>query len=124
MLEGLTNTEALTFLGTVINAIPSYSMGTASMHVKAQGPVQGPAGSKSTSRTVSGNSIDELKASLAAAKTSPRTPEQIIYDVRGRVNLVGLSIEDGVQIIDAVMHAIPGDSLVMTAMLAQETAPA
>ena len=120
MLEGLTNTEALAFLGTVINAIPSYSMGTASMHVRAQGP----AGSKSTSRTVSGNSVDELKASLAAAKTSPRTPEQIIYDVRGRVNLVGLSLEDGIQVIDAVMHAIPGDSLVMTAMLAQETAPA
>ena len=117
MLEGLTNTEALAFLGTVINAIPSYSMGTASMHIKAQGPA-----GKSTS--VSGNSINELKAGLAQAKAAPKAPEDITYDVRGRVNLVGLSLEDGIQVIDAVMHAIPGDSLVMTAMLAQETAPA
>ena len=118
MLEGLSNTQALTFLGTVINAIPSYSMGTASMHVRAQGPT----GTKSTS--ISGKSTDELKAGLAKAKSAPTAPEDITYDVRGRVSLVGLSLEDGIQIIEATMNAIPGDSLVMTGMLAQETAPA
>ena len=120
MLETLSNVDALTFCGTVINAIPSYSMGTASMHLKAQGP----AGSSSNSCTIAGKSLDELKASLAKAKSAPKAPEDITYDVRGRVNLVGLSLADGIEIIEATMNAIPEDSLVMTGMLAQETAAA
>ena len=119
MLEGLSNTQALTFLGTVINAIPSYSMGTASMHVRAQGPA-----GTTKSRSVSGNSTSELKAALKQAQAAPKAPEDITYDVRGRVNLVGLSFEDGMAVIMAAMSAIPPDSLVMTGMLAQETAPA
>ena len=117
MLENLSNTDALGFVGTVINAIPSYSMGTASMHIKAQGPA-------GTGANITGKSTDELKAALAKAKNAPKSPADITYYVRGKVNLVGLSLEDGISIIDATMHAIPGDSLVMTAMLAQETAPA
>jgi hypothetical protein len=115
VLEKLSNTEALTFLATVIDAIPAYSMGTASMNIQAQGP----AGTASCTK-VSGKTIDELKASLKKAQ-STGGPEDITYDVMGRVNLVGLSLADGIEVIDAVMHAIPGDSLVMTTMLAQET---
>ena len=36
ILECLSNTDALAFVGTVINAIPSYSMGTASLNIQAQ----------------------------------------------------------------------------------------
>ena len=116
MLEGLSNSEALSFCAAVIDAIPSYSMGSASMNLKAQGPA-------GTGTTISGKSTDELKAGLKKAqKVAPKTPEDITYQVRGRVDLVGLSIEDGIQVIDAAMHAIPGDSLVVTGMIAQEEA--
>ena len=118
VLENLSNVDALTFAGTVINAIPSYSMGTASIHINAQGP----AGTGSKSTTVSGKTTDELKAALAKAKSAPKAPEDITYDVRGRVNLVGLSLEDGIQVIEAAMNAIPGDSLVVTGMVAQHEA--
>jgi hypothetical protein len=107
----------LTFLATVIDAIPSYSMGTASMNISAQGPAG------ATCTNVSGDSTDELKASLSKAKSAPKAPEDIVYDVSGRVNLVGLSWEDGMGVVDAVLHAIPGDTLVMTCMVAQETTP-
>ena len=118
VLENLTNTQALTFCATVIDAIPSYSMGTASMHLKAQGP----AGTGTKSASVSGKSTDELKAALAKAQSAPKAPEDITYSVRGRVNLVGLSLEDGIQVIEAAMNAIPGDSLVVTGMVAQHEA--
>jgi hypothetical protein len=114
VLENLSNTEALTFCATVIDAIPSYSMGTASMHLQAQGPA-------GTGTKISGKSMDELKSALAKAKSAPKAPEDITYNVRGRVNLVGLSLEDGIQVIEAAMNAIPGDSLVVTGMVAQET---
>jgi hypothetical protein len=115
MLENLTNTQALGFCAAVIDAIPSYSMGTASLNINAQGP----AGTAST--TVSGNSLEKLKAALAKAQSAPKGPEDITYDVRGSVNLVGLSLEDGIEVIDAAMHAIPtNDSLVVTTMLAQQ----
>jgi hypothetical protein len=115
MLENLSNTQALGFCAAVIDAIPSYSMGTASLNIQAQGP----AGAAST--TVSGNSLEKLKSSLAKAQSAPKAPEDITYNVRGSVNLVGLSLEDGIQVIDAAMHAIPGpDSLVVTTMLAQQ----
>ena len=113
VLENLSNVDALTFCGTVINAIPSYSMGTAALHMRAQGP----AGS---SQEISGDSTDELKASLAKAQKAPKAPEDISYDVIGRVNLVGLSLADGIQVIEAAMNAIPGDSLVVTGMIAQQ----
>jgi hypothetical protein len=110
-LDNLSNTGALAFLTAVINAIPSYSMGTASMNVRAQGP----AGSSVC--TVEGTTVDALKASLQAV---PTAAEDIIYDVMGRVNLVGLSFEDGIEVVNAVINAIPPDSLVATALLAQE----
>ena len=112
ILEGLSNTDALGFCAAVINAIPSYSMGTASMHLKAQGPA-------GTGQEIKGASAEELNASLATAQAAPKAPEDIIYQVRGRVNLVGLSLEDGIQVIEAAMNAIPGDSLVVTGMVAQ-----
>jgi hypothetical protein len=114
ILENLSNTDALGFLAAVINAIPSYSMGTASMNIRAEGPAG------ATSTTVEGKSLDTLKASLAKAQSAPKGPEDILYDVRGRVNLVGLSLEDGIQVIEAAMNAIPGDSLVVTGMVAQQ----
>jgi hypothetical protein len=114
MLESLSNTDALGFCAAVINAIPSYSMGTASLNIRAEGP----AGSASS--TVEGKSLDALKASLAKAQSAPKGPEDIVYHVRGRVNLVGLSLEDGIQVIEAAMNAIPGDSLVVTGMIAQQ----
>ena len=120
-LETLSNTDALGFCAAVINAIPSYSMGTASLNISAQGP----AGQTSSSTCIKGKTLDELKAALARASGAPKAPEDITYDVMGRVNLVGLSLEDGIGIIDATMKAIPEDSLIMTAMLAQmETPPA
>jgi hypothetical protein len=119
VLENLSNTDALTFCATVINAIPSYSMGTASMHLKAQGP----AGTGTKTTAITGKSVDELKAALSKAQSAPKAPEDITYDVRGRVNLIGLSLEDGIGVIEAAMNAIPGDSLVVTGMVAiNETA--
>jgi hypothetical protein len=115
MLEMLSNTDALNFCAAVINAIPSYSMGTASLNIQAQGP----AGTEACSTKISGKSIEELKAGLTQAQAAPAAPEDIVYDVTGRVNLVGLSMEDGIGVVDAALHAIPGDSLVSTAMLAQ-----
>jgi hypothetical protein len=116
MLENLNNMDALAFAGAVINAIPSYSMGTASINIQAQGP------SGTSSRTVSGTSVDALKKELQKSQTAatPTGPEDIIYNVRGRVNLVGLSLEDGIGVIEAAMNAIPGDSLVVTGMVAQQ----
>ena len=93
-------------------------MGTASMHLKAQGP----AGTGTKSTSVTGTSVDELKAALGKAQNAPKAPEDITYSVRGRVNLVGLSLEDGIQVIEAAMNAIPGDSLVVTGMVAQQEA--
>jgi hypothetical protein len=113
LLEGLSNTDALTFVATIVDAIPSYSMGSANLNIKAQGPA-------GTSTCVAGDSADELQTSLNEAQAAPKSPEDIVYDVRGRVNLVGLSFEDGMQLIDAVMAAIPTDSLIMTGMLVQE----
>ena len=119
ILENLTNTEALSFIAAVVAEVPAHSMGTASMNLKAEGP----AGSAST--TVEGNSLDKLKASLAKAEAAPKTPDDIVYHVRGRVNLVGLSLEEGIDMIDTTMRAIPNpDALVMTAMLATEETPA
>lgn len=117
-LETLSNTDALSFCAAVINAIPSYSMGTASLNIQAQGP----AGTASC-RAIKGSTSDELQAGLVAAE-NPKAPEDIVYDVNGRVNLVGLSFEDGCQIIDATMKAIPPDSLIMTSMLVQVEPPA
>jgi hypothetical protein len=114
-LEGLSNTDALTFVGAVINAIPSYSMGTASLSIDAQGPAGG------SSRVVSGKKIEELKSAFEKVKGAPKAPEDIVYNVSGKVDLVGLSIADGIEVVDTVLHAIPGDSLVMTSMLAQST---
>ena len=115
MLENLTNTEALSFIAAVVAEVPAHSMGTASMNLKAEGP----AGSAST--TVEGNSLDKLKASLAKAQSAPKTADDIVYHVRGRVNLVGLSLEEGIDMIDTTMRAIPNpDALIVCAMLAQE----
>jgi hypothetical protein len=119
MLENLTNTEALSFIAAVVAEVPAHSMGTASMNLKAEGPAG------STSTTVEGNSLDKLKASLAKAQAAPKTPGDIVYHVRGRVNLVGLSLEEGIDMIDTTMRAIPNpDALVTTAMLATEETPA
>ena len=115
ILENLTNTEALGFIAAVVAEVPAHSMGTASMHLTAQGPA-GPPPTK-----VSGKSLDELKASLAAAQAAPKAPEDIVYHVRGRVNLVGLSLAEGIDMIETTMKAIPNpDALVVTAMLAQD----
>jgi len=118
MLENMTNAEALGFIAAVIAEIPAHSMGTASMHLQAQGP----AGTATTTATaVSGKSIDELKASLSKAQAAPKGPEDIVYHVRGHVNLVGLSLEEGIDMIETTMKAIPNpDALVMTSMLATE----
>ena len=119
MLENLSNTEALGFIGAVIAKIPAHSMGTASMHLKAEGPA-----GQTLKAKVEGKSIDELKASLAAAQKAPKGPEDIVYHVRGRVNLVGLSLAEGIDMITKTMDAIPNeDALVMTSMLAQEETP-
>ena len=112
-LEALSNADALTFVASVIDAVPSYSMGTANLNISAQGP----AGTTPSKVTIKGTSIDELKASLAAAQQQPKAPEDIVYDIRGRLSLVGLSFDDGMQLIEAVMGAIPVDSLVMTGMI-------
>jgi hypothetical protein len=119
ILENLSNTDALGFAAAVINAIPSYSMGTASLNIRAQGPAGG-------TSTITGESTEELQASLAKVKDEPAPsgPEDITYDVRGAVALVGLSLEDGIQVIEAAMNAIPGDSLVFAGMLAQESGSA
>ena len=113
ILENLSNVDALTFCGTVINAIPSYSMGSASLHMRAQGPA-------GQNHDISGKSVEQLKAALAKAEKAPKAPEDISYDIMGLVKLVGLSLEDGIQVIEAAMNAIPGDSLVVTGMVAQE----
>lgn len=109
-LENLSAQDALAFCGAVINAVPSYSMGTATLNIKAEGPA-------GQTTIITGDTLESLKASLAKAK--PKGPEDITYDVRGRVNLVGLSLEDGIQVIEAAMNAIPADSLVVTGMVAQ-----
>lgn len=114
ILENLTNTEALSFIAAVVAEVPAHSMGTASMNLKAEGPA-------GQSTTVEGNNLSTLKASLAKAQSAPKTPEDIVYHVRGRVNLVGLSLEEGIDMIETTMKAIPNpDALVMTAMLATE----
>jgi hypothetical protein len=117
VLETLSNTDALAFCAAVIDSIPSYSMGSATLNIKAEGPAD-----DGGSTQVTGTSLDELKASLEAVKSAPAPtdPSDITYNVRGRVDLVGLSLEDGIGVIDAAMHAIPGDALVVTGMWAQE----
>ena len=116
-LDNLSNTDALAFVATVVDVIPSYSMGTANLNIRAQGPAGTADGSTEGNTQISGGSSEELKASLAEAQEAPKAPEDIIYDVRGRVHLVGLSFTDGMEIVDAVMNAIPPDSLVMANML-------
>ena len=111
ILENLTNAQALGFVATVIAEVPAHAMGTASVNIRAQGP----AGSAST--TVSGNSLDALKASLAKAQGAAKGPEDIVYDVRGCVNLVGMSHAECLDLIDTVMGAIAVDSLVVTGMM-------
>jgi hypothetical protein len=113
MLEMLSAQDALTFCAAVINAIPSYSMGTASLNIQAQGPA-----GTTFSHRISGDSVEALQTALAQARDAP---EGITYDVRGSVSLVGLSLADGIEVIEAAMNAIPGDSLVMTGMIAQQT---
>jgi len=114
ILENLTNAEALSFIAAVVAEVPAHSMGTASMHLKAEGPAG------SATHSIEGNSLDALKASLKKAQTAP-TSDDIVYQVRGRVNLVGLSLEEGIDMIETTMKAIPNpDTLVMTAMLATE----
>ena len=114
VLENLSNTQALGFVATVIAEVPAHAMGTASVNIRAQGP----AGSAST--TVSGNSLDALKASLAKAQSASKAPEDIIYDVRGCVNLVGMSHAECLDLVDTTMNAIPVDSAVFTAMVIQQ----
>jgi hypothetical protein len=118
ILENLTNTEALGFIAAVVAEVPAHSMGTASMHLKAEGPA-------GQTQTVEGNSLDELKASLKKAQSAPKTADDIVYHVRGRVDLVGLSLAEGIDMIDTAMRAIPNeDALVVTAMVATEETPA
>ena len=118
MLENLTNAEALSFIAAVVAEIPAHSMGSASMNLDAQGPA-GPPPQK-----VSGRSVDELKASLGKAQAQPLAAEDIVYHVRGSVNLFGLSLAEGIDMIDTTMRAIPNeDALVMTSMLAVEENP-
>ena len=118
VLENLSNTQALGFVATVIAEVPAHAMGTASVNIRAQGP----AGSAST--TVSGNSLDALKASLSKAQSAPKGPEDIVYDVRGCVSLVGMSHAECLDLIDTTMNAIPVDSMVVTMMVIQEETPA
>jgi hypothetical protein len=116
-LEMLTSQQALSFAAAVIDAIPSYSMGTASLNIQASGPA-----TEGDKHKISGRTIEELKASLAKVKPAPKDPSDVSYEVRGRVDLVDLSLEDGIEVIDAAMHAIPTpDALVFTAMIAQES---
>ena len=119
MLENLNNTEALGFIAAVIAEIPAHSMGTASMNLQAEGPAgQTP---PVPPLKISGKSLDELKASLKAAQSAPKTPDEIVYHVSGAVNLIGLSLAEGIDMIDTTMRAIPNeDALVMTSMLAVE----
>ena len=114
VLENLSNTQALEFVGTVIAEVPAHAMGTASVNIRAQGP----AGSAST--TVSGKSLDALKASLKKAQSAPKGPEDICYDVRGFVNLVEMSHAECLDLVDTTMNAIPVDSAVFTAMVIQQ----
>jgi hypothetical protein len=115
MLEALNAQDALAFAAAVIDAVPSYSMGTASLNIKAQGQAS------TDDEQITGSNMEGLKTSLAAAEeTISKAAEDIIYDVRGQVNLVGLSFEDGMQLIDTVMRVIPTDTLVLTAMLVQQ----
>jgi hypothetical protein len=118
ILENLTNAQALGFVATVIAEVPAHAMGTASVNIRAQGP----AGTAST--TVSGDSLDELKASLSKAQSAPKAPEDIIYDVRGWVNLVEMSHAECLDLIDTTMNAIPVDSMVFTTMVIQQETPA
>ena len=117
-LQNMSAADALGFCGAVINAIPSYSMGTASLHLRAEGPASTPP------QQISGTSLDALKAALANAERAfGKDPADITYDVIGCVALIGLSLEDGIQVIEATMNAIPEDALVVTALIAQQTAP-
>jgi hypothetical protein len=122
MLEKLNNTDALAFCVAAIDAIPAYSMGTASLNISAQGP----AGASSAS--IKGSTLETLKAALEKAQktmaaSASSSAADISYDVRGSVSLVGLSFADGIGVVDAVLHAIPSDSLVVTTMMAQEETP-
>src|SRR6516162_8971066 len=116
MLENLTNTQALGFVATVIAEVPAHAMGTASVNIRAQGP----SGTGTKSTTVSGKSVDELKAALAKAQSAPKAPEDICYDVRGHVNLVGMSHAECLDLIDTTMNAIPVDLMVFTTMVIQQ----
>ena len=123
MLENLNNTDTLAFCTAVIDAIPSYSMGQASLNISAQGP----AGTSSAS--IQGDTVDVLKTALAKVQKTmcaptPNDPAAITYDIRGSVNLVGLSFADGINVVDAVLHAIPPDSLMVTTLVAQQESPA
>ena len=118
VLENLSNTQALGFVATVIAEVPAHAMGTASVNIRAQGPAG------STSTTVSGDSLDVLKASLKKAQSAPKGPEAIIYDVRGCVNLVGMSHAECLDLIDKTMNAIPVDTMAVTAMVIQQETPA
>jgi hypothetical protein len=64
--------------------------------------------------------LDALKASLAKAQSAPKAPEDIVYDVRGHVNLVGMSHAECLDLIDTTMNAIPVDSMVVTTMVIQQ----
>jgi hypothetical protein len=114
VLDNLSNTQALGFVATVIAEVPAHAMGTASVNIRAQGP----AGTAST--TVSGNSLEKLKSSLAKAQSAPKGPEDIVYDVRGCVNLVGMSHAECLDLIDTTMNAIPVDTMVFTTMVIQQ----
>jgi hypothetical protein len=122
ILENLTNAQALGFVATVIAEVPAHAMGTASVNIRAQGPAGSAAqgwsarGWPTAGTTVSGNSLDALKASLAKAQGAAKGPEDIVYDVRGCVNLVGMSHAECLDLIDTVMGAIAVDSLVVTGM--------
>jgi len=122
LLENMSNTEALGFIAAVVAEIPAHSMGTASMNLQAEGPAGQP---PPTNHHVHGKSLDELKASLAKAQKSTKSgPEDIVYHVMGSVNLFGLSLAEGIDMIETTMKAIPNeDALVMTSMLAQEEVP-
>jgi len=119
ILENLTNQQALNFAAQVINAVPSYSMGTASLNIRAEGPAT--KNGEDTGTTIEGDTAEELQSSLAEAQAAPKAPEDIVYHLRGRVNLVDLSFEDGMGVINAAMNNIPPDTLVATAMLVQTT---
>jgi hypothetical protein len=152
LLEGLSDESALNFCAAVIAAIPAYSMGSANLNIRAQGPAGGadapgdpagsagdPAGSAGDPapgavRSIRGDSLEALEASWqahadayrrepAAPATGEGSSADIHYDIRGSVRLVGLAMADGIAVVDAVLRAMPDDSLIVAGMLAQEEAP-